>query len=510
MALHTGLIGRLAILAANHDRATVFALAVVSALTWQVTQPIVFTYDSFSYLDAAKSLSGVEGGHGFVYYRAPFTPLLLAVTRVPTLNSFTWFMLAQLCIGVLSTIILHDTFRIIIGKFSLIPTLLFLSTFFPFVQSKSIMTEQVYLLGWVVVLNGSVVYTRIGSPIRLFSVMAGLFVLALTRAQGAFVAVLVIPFFLVAMPKRFVQTLAASALLLSAIYIAGSIQSRYVREIQSPQTRAEISPIAITNSAGKMLFMVSYWDTFRYFDRAAVEPSNGPATRQLIEDLLNYYGKDGNVALNLGADLASQYEGKPDALVQHMIAAPAGAYWFAIWMALDEFVGPAKADNLFMKVTIEAFFSHPFLLIETYARNFAVTFVHADSSYVWKHRTFGPEWIGPALAKELLSSGDSDAVTPLANFLNHWFPLCHILALSLVIVTAPLVVRSPWRNGWILLLLLVLYNHASVALAATPESRYTAWAFPAYLLMLTIAAAELIERRGWGSPSQTFARNLQH
>ena len=61
----------------------VAVMSILTALIWYSTQPIIFTYDSFAYLDAAKSISGIEGGQ-YAYFRAPLLPLLLAATGVPT------------------------------------------------------------------------------------------------------------------------------------------------------------------------------------------------------------------------------------------------------------------------------------------------------------------------------------------------------------------------------------------------------------------------------------------
>jgi hypothetical protein len=162
---------------------------------------------------------------------------------------------------------------------------------------------------------------------------------------------------------------------------------------------------------------------------------------------------------------------------------------------LDDRLGAAGSDALLLRVTIEAVVAHPFSTALVYSRNFLFAFLFADSSYVWQHRSFGPEWVGPELAKEMEASGDPSMPTGLARILNALFPAMRWLLVAGAILVAPFAWRSRWRMGFVFCLSLVVYNQATVALAATPESRYTFYIVPPLLAVITLGLQAYIDGR---------------
>ena len=167
----------------RNDRLVVAVAAATTAVIWYVVEPIVVTHDSFAYLDAAKFIAGVEGG-SFTYFRPPLLPLLLAATGVPSLQTYVWFILTQLALGIASVMLMHDCLRRISKSLGLIATALFIATFIGFVYSKSIMSEQLYLFGWCLCINGGLTFLWTGAPLRLAQTIIALLILALTRAQA--------------------------------------------------------------------------------------------------------------------------------------------------------------------------------------------------------------------------------------------------------------------------------------------------------------------------------------
>src|SRR5262245_51574867 len=176
----------------SNDRLVVALLAAITAVIWYLVEPIVFTYDSFAYLTAAKFIAGVEGG-SFSYFRPPLLPLLLAATGVASRQTYFWLILAQLGVGMASVLLVHDCLRSFSKLIGLIATGLFIITFIGFVYSKSVMTEQIYFFGWCLCINGGLAYLWTGAPLRLTQVVIALLILALTRAQGAYVIAIVLP-----------------------------------------------------------------------------------------------------------------------------------------------------------------------------------------------------------------------------------------------------------------------------------------------------------------------------
>jgi hypothetical protein len=465
----------------SNDRLVVATAAVVTAVVWYLVEPIVVTYDTFAYLNAAKFIVGAEGG-AFTYFRPPLLPLLLAVTGVASRQTFFWFILTQLAFGVASVMLMHDCLRRISRSLGLLAAALFIATFMGLVHSKSIMTEQLYLFGWCLCIHGGLIYLWTGAPLRLVQVVLALLILALTRAQGAYVIAAVLPLLAIAHPRRMPTLALALIAYLAVVFSYGKMHASMARAIQDVAKPINVSSFGVSDSTGKMLFMVLYYDSYLRLGRPAVAPENGPASRRMFDELKAYYSAPGRLAAMKDEQLFGRFAGRPDDLLKTMQREPNGQYWWSIWNALDDRLGAAASDALLLRVTLEAILAHPFETALLYGRNFFVAFVLADSPYVWTHRSFGPGWVDPGLVQEMQASGDPSVATPLARALDVFFPTVRFLLVVGTIVVAPFAWRSQWRMSFVFCLALVIYNQATVALAATPENRYTFYIVPPLLL----------------------------
>jgi hypothetical protein len=250
--------------------------------------------------------------------------------------------------------------------------------------------------------------------------------------------------------------------------------------------------------------MVVYWDPYRRFGRVLVNPSNGPASRRLFRELKEYYSAPPNLNAGMDPKLFGRFAGRPEDLVSTMQQEPDGQYWWAIWQAMDVRLGAAEADKLILRVTAETVRAHPLQVARIYARNFLVALFTADSPYVWSHPSFGPDQVAPALAAEMAASGDSAVTTRLARLLNIYFPALQVALLLAIAFLAPTAWRSRLRLPWLFCIALLAYNHLTVAVAATPESRYTFYAVPvllAALIMSVQAAWESMRMHSITSPA---------
>jgi hypothetical protein len=471
--------------ALRNDRLVIALAAVLTAVIWYAVEPIVVTHDTFAYLDAAKFIAGVEGG-SFSYFRPPLLPLLLAVTGVPGRQTYFWFILTQLALGIASIMLMHDCLRSISKSLGLIGSAVFIATFIGFVYSKSIMTEEIYLFGWCLCINGGLAYLRTGAQLRLAQTIIALLILTLTRAQGAYVIAAVVPILAFARPRHVPAIAVGLIAYLLIIFGYGKLHASMARAMDDRGRPIQVSKLGISDSTGKMLFMVAYYDVYHLWGATAVAPENGPATQRMFKELNAYYSVPGRLEAMNDEKLFRRFSGKPDDLLKAMQREPDTQYWFSIWPALDERLGAAESDALLLRVTLEAILAHPFSIMSTYGRNFFVAFFVADSSYVWTHPTFGPEWTGPYLAKEEQASGDSSVPTALARVLDLLFPALRFLVVVGAIIVAPFAWRSRWRMSFVFCVTLVVYNQAAVALAATPESRYTFYIVPPLLAAVTM------------------------
>jgi hypothetical protein len=427
-----------------YDRWIVLAMAILAAAIWNVSEPIVFTNDSFGYLGAAKYIAGLPS-NGAPYYRMPLFPLLLLATGVAH-DTFTWFVLAQTALGVAMVLIFHDGLRRYSRPAALIATLGLIATFVPFVYSKSVMTEQLYLFGLMLCLSASLTFFRTGSLLHLALAAGSVGLMMLTRVQGFFVAAVVFPFLFYGQPSRWRQTAAAAGVI---IILVASYAFAYSIQIKKHSWTGGGEGVSISNSIGKYLFMVPYLDAERYFGWRMVDPSNGPASAKLFELV-------GNAPVDLQE-------------------------WWAIWQTLDKKIGIVASDNLLLRATLEACITHPAKAAVVYAHNLLAAAYRLNSPYIWQHPqvTIG----NTALDAELMRSGDQSVVTPLASLINPLFRIVWLAATVLVLL-------SVGRHGtaWALCVALYGYNVASIAASGAPEGRIVFYSVP--LLIAALATAQ--------------------
>src|SRR5260370_39743520 len=82
----------------RNDRLVVVFATIITAATWYLIEPIIVTYDTFAYLNAAKFIAGAEGG-SFTLFTPPLLPLLLSFTGGARSQTFFCFMLTEFVIG---------------------------------------------------------------------------------------------------------------------------------------------------------------------------------------------------------------------------------------------------------------------------------------------------------------------------------------------------------------------------------------------------------------------------
>src|SRR5262249_2167786 len=301
----------------RNDRLVVALAAAISAIIWYLVEPIVVTHDTFAYLIAAKFIAGVDGG-SFSYFRPPLLPLLLAATGVASRQTYFWFTLAQLALGMASVLLVHDCLRRISKLIGLIATGLFVITFVGFVYSKSVMTEQIYLFGWCLCINGGLTYLWTGALLRLMQVIVALLILALTRTQGAYVIAIVLPLLAIGRPRRLPAVAVALVAYLSVVFSYGKVHAVMARSIQSATAWIDVSSFGISDSTGKMLFMVPYYDVYRRLGKPIIATENGPASGRMFAELTAYYSVPEHLAAMTNHERYNQFAGKPDGFVLAM------------------------------------------------------------------------------------------------------------------------------------------------------------------------------------------------
>jgi len=435
----------------RRDRLVALALALAATALWSCSQPIVFTNDSFGYLSSAKFIAG-QVSHGVPYYRMPLFPLWLVVTGVPTLDSFKWFLLAQAVLGILMVMIFHNGLRGYSRTAALIATAVLTLTFVPFVYSKSVMTEQLYLFGLILCLASTLRYLQAANVFQLALVAVGVTIVMFTRVQGIGIGLVVLPFLVYRHPQHWRAVSAAACAVSIAVAAYSSVYSAQVRKHSAVRAEtASAAEPALSNSVGKYLFMVPYLDADRYFGWRIVEPDNGAASAKLFALIDN----------------------KPPTLKQ----------WWAIWQTLDREIGVAAADDLLMRATIEAVIAHPWKAMVLYGYNLFAATYRINSSYVWQHPAVTID--NPRLDQEFKRSGDQSAVTWLAKIVN---PLFHTALIATTIVV--LLTAGAHGPAWTFCIALYAYNLLAIATSGAPEGRIVFYALPLLLAALVTARSK--------------------
>ena len=437
----------------RYDRWIVLVCALIAACIWYSSEPIVFTNDSFGYLGAAKYLAGLSS-QGVPYYRMPLLPIFLLVTGV-AYDTFFWFVLAQTALGILMVMIFHAGLRGNSRPAALAATLIFTFTFVPFVYSKSVMTEQLYLFGLILCVAASLNYFRSGNRLQLALIAVAIMIMMLTRVQGFLIGAVVLPFLLYVHASQWRSLLAATASVALVIGIYAAAYSMQVRKYSLAD--ASTSP-SLSNSVGKYLFMVPYLDAERYFGWRIVLPENGPASAKMFE-----------LAGDAPADLNR---------------------WWAIWQGLDKKIGVSAANQLLLQVTVEAALAHPLKTAVVYGHNLLAATYQLNSPYVWLHPPVTIE--SEKLEREFRQSGDQTKVTLLARLVNPFFRASLLTATVFVLLTL-----GSHGPAWLFCLSLYGYNILAIGASGAPEGRVVFYGLPLLLATLVTAQSQLWLTKLW-------------
>jgi hypothetical protein len=211
-------------------QAIILAISAIVVVVWVYTKPIVFTDESFTYIDFARELQLGKSGNAN-YLRLPVFPAILWVFHVTDLNhSVSWLIVFHSCLAVASCWLFYLTARMLEPRGAFILSLVFVASLLPFVQVKHIMTEQTFLFETMVTLYGLVAYltarTRRESLTAIAVLGAGAALMMLTRPQGAYVVPVL--FGLVAMLawRRAWVPLLSAVLVLCAVWVVHVVDKR--------------------------------------------------------------------------------------------------------------------------------------------------------------------------------------------------------------------------------------------------------------------------------------------
>ena len=358
--------------AVNLPPRDIVALGIIAAILQAIylaAIPLAFECDAAAYYAHAKALVGAGGVYS--YYRPPIFSIFLLATGGIWPGTFAGIVLAHAAFGVASPLI---TYRALYG-IGRIPALigagaLIVSTI-PFTAAKLVLAEQLYMFLILLAIFALARYQDHRDPRAIYAFLSFALSAMFTRWEGQFLLFFgccAIMYLAWQSDRQLRHALAAVAIAIALIAAYSASRAMMARDLRLLGT--------LQNGTGIQVFH----RVRTSFPDSVFRPSNGPATQRLRDLVENYARKVPDSyrllksPLNLLPYTSSKYgsvyeelfgrfEGSPDVLADNIfqaeLASTTAQYTFYMATAVQQTIGLAAADRLFMAVTIEAFVKKP-------------------------------------------------------------------------------------------------------------------------------------------------------
>jgi len=473
------------------------AISVIVVVVWVLTKPIVFTYDSFTYIDVARELASGKSSNSY-YFRLPLYPAILLVFHVTDLSrSVFWLVVFQACLAIASVWLFYLSARLLEPRGAVVVSLLFLASLLPFLHVKYIMTEQTFLFATILTLYGITRFLMAPSVAEaLLSIViltVGAALMMLTRPQGAYVGPLLLIVAAALAWRRAWIPLIGGLLLFFALWSAQMIDQR-ARSGSWNWTFAFDS----SHTAGKQLFLQFYLDAPRRGVDLRVSPENGPATAELKRLLSEELLKPENSARQKGHMPGVTPEQVPAYVEQMFQWPPADVNFFHVAMyGLDQRLGLAGADQLLLRASLEAALAYPIQTSWMFLQKGFEIYFNPPQLAVPLTESFPPlptAAFHPPLSEEIAAAGDStDAnATAFDRAIDRNVRWMMRIAIVVAILTLPIALRCRTWRVTIALLLFGLYLNGVVIVGGISLFRFAIYAIPVNLMCAFIGAVALI------------------
>jgi hypothetical protein len=211
-------------------QATIVVISAIVIAVWVYTKPIVFSDESFAYIDFARDLQlGKMGAPNFL--RLPVFPAILRAFHITDLShSVSGLIFFHACLAVASCWLFYLTARLLQPRGAFILSLVFIASLVPFLQVKHIMTEQTFFFETMLTVYGLVAYlmarTRREALASIAVLGTGTALMMLTTLQGAFVVPVLFGLVAVLAWRRIVVTLMSAVLVVGVVWSVHVIEKR--------------------------------------------------------------------------------------------------------------------------------------------------------------------------------------------------------------------------------------------------------------------------------------------
>jgi len=466
----------------------VISAAVVAI--WTITQPIVFTYDTFTYIDQAGELLLGELSARSMFSRLPLFPAILLAFGVTDLqHSVFWLIVLHSVLAVASCWLFYLTARQLAPGGAFVLSLVFIASLLPFINVNYIMTEQIFLFQTMLTINGIVSYlfarTNRETWLALIILCVGTVLMTLTRPQGAYVIPTVFGAVAVLAWRRAWAPLIAAVVAFVAVWSVQAVDQKI-----RAGSRTTAGSFDSSYMRAPMLLFTFYLDGPR--EKIRISPANGPASAELKALLLDELVKPDALARRVGYLKSVPPEDVP-AYIEKSFAEPdADFYLMLSYIALKERLGAEKADRLLTRVCLETALAYPVETVRLITERLFQVYFNPWLLAVPVHPQFQPGTFQGQLATEIAAAGDYSTATRIDYAIDRNLRWLMQGAIVLALITLPIAFRYPTWRATIALLALGLYLNFAVAVGNHPLFRYAFYAIPTTLLCAYIGTVALV------------------
>jgi hypothetical protein len=467
----------------------ILAISVAVVTVWVLTKPIVFTYDTFTYIEQARELQLGRPGVN-IFSRLPLFPAILLAFQVTDLkHSVFWLTIFHSCLAVASCWLFYLTARRLEPRGAFPIAVVFIASILPFVEVKYIMTEQTFLFATILALYGMVSYlmarTKSEASLAIVILGAGAALMTLTRPQGAYVIPLLFGLVTVLAWRRAWIAMLAAAFVIGAVW---SVQAVDHRLRSSSQTA--VGSLDNSYMTGKMLLFSLY--THGVGDSISISPENGPRTAELRAILIDEFSKPDTLARRVGYLRSVTPEEVPAYVDRGLSTFDSDFFQMLIFTALNERLGLKEADRLFLQVSLEATMAHPVETARLFIDKGLTVYLNPNDFAVPLHGQFAPGTFQSRLADEIAAGGDYTNPTSTDRAIDRNLRWLMRGIIVVAIITFPIALLYPTWRVTIALLLFGLYLNFAIIFGNLPLFRYAIYAIPPNLLCAYIGTIALV------------------
>ena len=210
--------------------ATIVVISTIVVALWVYNKPIVFSDESFAYIDFARELQQRRSSTQN-FLRLPVFPAILRAFHITDLShSVSGLILFHSCLAVASCWLFYLTARLLQPRGAFVLSLVFIASLLPFLQVKHIMTEQTFLFETMLTVYGLVAYlvarTRREAVISITILGMGAALMMLTRPQGAYVVPVLFGLVAVLAWRRMLVAFLSAVLVVGVVWAVQVIEKR--------------------------------------------------------------------------------------------------------------------------------------------------------------------------------------------------------------------------------------------------------------------------------------------